>query len=309
MKKIIKIFIIALNFILNIIQKNKYHFENELIRFIKFNRKKISIDYSEENILSIINYIKSVKEKKYKIISFNNNTTKKLVSFISPVFNQANYLYPFISSIQNQKLKDYELIFIDDFSMDNSSKFILEQKNIDKRIKLVKNKKNMGTLYSRYIGQKFAIAQYSIFVDCDDIVLKDGIFQSYNHIIKYNLDIVQFLALTQTDNSISIKSIHYKYKRIIYKPILSYIFYYDYNSHKGNELNSILWTKLIKTKIVNKAFEFIGYSYLNKNIIIHNDVIILFSIFQIANSYQHIKALGYFYINNNPKSAVILIRT
>ena len=304
MKKIVKLFIISLNVIINIIKKNKYNFENELIRFIKFNRKNISIDYSEEKIFSIINYVKSIKEKEYKIISYNNTKKKKLVSFISTVFNQIDYLYCFISSIQNQKLKDYELIFIDDFSMDNSSKFILQQKNIDNRIKLIKNKENKGALYSRYIGQKFAQSQYCIFVDCDDIVLEDGIIQSYNHIIKYKLDIIQFLTIWQTGSDIYIRTKFYKYKRIIYKPILPYIFYYDYNSHKGNELNIVLWDKLLKTKIVNQAFEFIGYSYINKNIIINNDIIILFSIFQMSNSYQHIKSIGYFYIGNNPKSTI-----
>ena len=64
----------------------------------------------------------------------------------------------------------------------------------------------------------------------------------------------------------------------------------------------MLWDKLLKTEIVKKAFEFIGDSYLKKNIIIHNDIILLFSIFQIANSYQHINTIGYFYIENNEKS-------
>ena len=303
MGKKIKIFIIALNFILNIIQKNKYHFENELIRFIKFNRKNITIDYKEEKLLSIINYIKSIKEKKHKIISYNK-ITKKKIAFISPIFNQINYLSSFISSIQNQKLKEYELIFIDDFSMDNSSNFILDQKNRDNRIKLIKNKKNMGALYSRYIGQKIAQAEYCIFVDCDDIVLEDGIFQSYNHIIKYNLDIVQFLSIWQKGKIIYINTNYYKYNRIIYKPILSYIFYYNYKFDNENELNCLLWDKLVKTNIMNKAFEFIGHSYLKKNIIITNDIIVLFSIFQMANSYQHINTIGYFYIGNNPNSTI-----
>ena len=87
-------------------------------------------------------------------------------------------------------MKDYELIFVDDFSMDNSVEFILEKEKKDKRIKLIKNKKNMGVLYSRYIGQKIAKANYSIFLDCDDIVLEEGIIKSYNHIVKFNLDIV-----------------------------------------------------------------------------------------------------------------------
>ena len=303
MKIGIKLFILVFHFILILIKKKKSKFENQLFRFIKFNRKNISIDYKEEKILSIINYVKSFKEKKNKIISYNEIKEPK-VAFISTVFNQINYLSSFISSIQNQKLKDYELIFIDDFSMDNSTQFILEQENADKRIKLIKNKKNMGALYSRYIGQKFVHAKYSIFLDCDDIVLENGIFQSYNHIIKYNLDIIQFLTLWQTEDSISIKTEIYKYNRIIYKPILSYIFYYDSKFHKGTELNYALWDKLVKTKIMNKAFEFIGDSYLKKNIIINNDIIILFAIFQMANSYQHINAIGYFYIRNKENSTI-----
>ena len=138
--------------------------------------------------------------------------------------------------------------------MDNSYKFLLEQQKIDRRIKLIGNKKNMGALYSRYIGQKLAHAKYSIFLDCDDIVLEDGIFQSYNHIIKYNLDVVQFLTIWQTKDSIFIKTNYYKYNRIIYIPILSYIFYYNYIFRKGDEKNCALWDKLVRTKIMNKAF-------------------------------------------------------
>ena len=285
------------------IKNNKSNFENLLIRYIKFNRKDISIRIQEEKLLSIINYIKSLKEGELKKISYNKFNRPK-ISFISPVFNQRNVLFSFISSVQKQKLEDFELIFIDDFSQDQSVKFIEGSKKEDTRIKLIKNKKNMGTLYSRYIGQKLAKALYSIFLDCDDIALEEGIFNSYNHIIKYNLDIVQFLTIWQDNNSIFLKKVNYKYSRIIYKPILSYIFYYDSNFHKGNELNYALWDKLVKTKIVNKAFNYIGDKYVKKNIIIHNDLIILFALFQVANSYHHINEIGYFYIRNNKNSTV-----
>ena len=66
------------------------------------------------------------------------------ISFISPIFNQVHYLHFYILSIQNQKLKDYELIFVDDFSMDNSVEFIVQKKKEDKRIKLIRNKKKYG---------------------------------------------------------------------------------------------------------------------------------------------------------------------
>ena len=299
-----KLFFLVASFIILVtIRNNKSNFENLLIRYIKFNRKNIRIRISGKKLLLIINYIKSLKEGELKKNSYHK-LNKPKISFISPVFNQINDLSAFISSVQKQKLEDFELIFIDDFSQDQSAKFIEENKKEDTRIKLIKNKKNMGTLYSRYIGQKIAEGLYSIFLDCDDIVLEDGIFNSYKHIIKYNLDIVQFLTIWQDNNSIYLRTNIYKYNRIIYKPILSYIYYYDSNYHKGNELNYALWDKLVKTKIVNKAFNFIGDNYVKKKIIIHNDLIILFSLFQIANSYQYINEIGYFYIRNNKNSTV-----
>ena len=303
MPNIFKLFFLVFQGILIKIRINKLNIENKLIRYIKFNIKNITMEEDEEKLLSIINYVKSLKERKNKNIIYKEIKNPK-VSFISPVFNQVKFLPFFISSIQNQKLKEFELMFIDDFSNDKSVQFIEDTKKKDERIKLIINKKNKGTLYSRYIGQKLAKAKYSIFVDCDDIVLEDGIFKSYNHIINNNLDIVQFHTIWQSKYSISLKTNIYKYRRIIYKPILSYIYYYDYNYHKGEELNYALWDKLVKTQTMNKAFKFIGDKYLRENIIIHNDLIILFAIFQMANSYHYINEIGYYYIRNNKNSTI-----
>ena len=74
------------------------------------------------------------------------------ISFIIPVFNKMKFLSICIKSIQNQSFKEIELIIIDDHSADNSIKIIEKFKKVDRRIYLIKNRKNMGTLYSRYIG-------------------------------------------------------------------------------------------------------------------------------------------------------------
>ena len=74
-----------------------------------------------------MNYLKSLKEKMPKNTYYTEMKNPR-ISFISPVFNQLNHLYSFILSIQKQKLKDYELIFVDDFSMDNSVEFIQGKK-------------------------------------------------------------------------------------------------------------------------------------------------------------------------------------
>ena len=178
MSNIFKLFFLVFQGILIKIRINKLNIENKLIRYIKFNIKNITMEEDEEKLLSIINYVKSLKERKNKNIIYKEIKNPK-VSFISPVFNQVKFLPFFISSIQNQKLKEFELMFIDDFSNDKSVQFIEDTKKKDERIKFPKvlfltrnyiiiNKKNKGTLYSRYIGQKLAKAKYSIFVDCDD---------------------------------------------------------------------------------------------------------------------------------------------
>jgi len=244
-------------------------------------------------LISIIKYVDFLKNSKDKI-SFKIVKRPK-VSFITTVFNQENYLSNFVFSVQNQKLKDFELIFVDDFSTDNSINIIRKIEKRDKRIKLIKNKQNMGTLYSRYIGELNANAEYIIFIDCDDFVLENGIFNSYKYIKKNNIDIIQFHSVWQDENKISINNFSYNYKEIIYQPYLSYIYYYNIKDKKGAEHNYALWNKLIKKKIVNKAFKWIGEKYLKKKIIMHNDLIILFSLLKNANSYKYIDEIGYYY--------------
>ena len=190
------------------------------------------------------------------------------------------------------------MIFVDDCSNDKSIRIINKFKYKDKRIKLIKNKKNKGSLYARYIGAIYSKGEYIIFVDSDDIILKKGILKSYNHLKKNSLDMVQFHSIFDDINNTFISRRYYIYSNIIYQPILSYIFYYKKN--EGIELNTALWDKLIKREAVIKSINYIGLKYINEKIIIENDVILLFSLFRNCNSFQYIDELGYYYfIKNN----------
>ena len=195
------------------------------------------------------------------------------------------------------------MIFVDDFSEDNSTKIIKKIKEKDKRIKLIKNRKNMGALYSRYIGELNAKGEYIIFIDCDDFVMKNGIFASYKYIKKNNIDIIQFHTVRQDKNLIFISNSSYNYEKTIFQPYLSYVHYYDIETKKGAENNYGLWNKLIKKAIVRKAFEWIGEKFLKKNIIMNNNCIILFSLLRNANSYKYIDEIGYYYYSSNKNSA------
>ena len=68
-----------------------------------------------------------------------------------------------------QDLKEIEIVIVDDCSSDKSVKIINNFRKRDKRIILINNKKNMGSLYSRAIGGNIAKGYYFIFFDSDDI--------------------------------------------------------------------------------------------------------------------------------------------
>lgn len=231
----------------------------------------------------------------------NENNTPK-ISFISTVFNKENYLERLIKSVQNQIIKEFELIFIDDFSTDNSVKIIEKFMHYDDRIKLIRNKKNKGTFFSRIKGALKARGEYIIWIDPDDIILKNGLYNSYKHIKKLNLSIVQFNSIIQSNENISLKYQEYIFSDIIKQPFLSYIFYYNETTKKGAQFNTALWDKLINRKVALKAINFIGNDYLKEIVIIENDVLLLFSLFQVADSYQYINDIGYYYIRSNKDS-------
>lgn len=97
---------------------------------------------------------------------------KKLkVSVLMSVYNGEMYLKEAIESILKQTYKNFEFLIIDDASTDSSLKIIKSFK--DKRIKVFRNKNNLGLTKSLNIGIKLAKYKYIARMDADDISLKD----------------------------------------------------------------------------------------------------------------------------------------
>ena len=78
------------------------------------------------------------------------------VSVIMPYFKKELYVEDSIKSILSQSYKDFEIIIIDDESSEQSSKVLKNILQLDSRIKLISNKKNLGAGKSRNEGIKFA---------------------------------------------------------------------------------------------------------------------------------------------------------
>lgn len=90
-----------------------------------------------------------------------------LISVIVPVYNAEKFLHYCIDSILNQTFIDFELILVDDGSLDNSGKVCDEYAEKDERVKVI-HKQNGGVSSARNAGVEAAQGEYICFVDGDD---------------------------------------------------------------------------------------------------------------------------------------------
>lgn len=95
-----------------------------------------------------------------------------MISIIVPVYNTEKYLRKCIESIQDQTLKDIEIILVDDGSKDSSGMICDEYGEMDSRIKVI-HKPNGGLVSARKAGIQAAKGSYVGFVDSDDWIEKD----------------------------------------------------------------------------------------------------------------------------------------
>ena len=93
-----------------------------------------------------------------------------LVSIIVPVYNRELSVGYCINSILNLEYDNFELIIVDDGSMDNTFQICQQYADNDKRIKLI-SKENEGVSVARNVGIAASQGEYITFVDSDDVVL------------------------------------------------------------------------------------------------------------------------------------------
>lgn len=123
---------------------------------------------------------------------------KPIISIIVPVYNCEKYIGRLINSVLIQSYSDFELIILNDGSMDNTKEKIEEFK--DPRISVI-NKENTGVSDTRNRGLKLAKGKYICFLDSDDYI-DQGYFESIiNYFDKYpKLELLNFGFYSETEN-------------------------------------------------------------------------------------------------------------
>ncbi len=105
------------------------------------------------------------------------------ISVIMPCYNASQYAYEAIVSIIEQSHEDWELIVVDDGSIDNTVQ-IIQSFNND-RIRLYRLRKNHGNYYARNYGIKQASGKYIAMMDADDISMPHRLRRQFDFLEKH----------------------------------------------------------------------------------------------------------------------------
>ena len=166
-------------------------------------------------------------------------------------YNGQRYLGEAIKSVINQTYKNWELIFYDNCSTDNS-KEIFKSFN-DKRLKYFKSKKKLKLYKARNMAIQKSTGKFITFLDTDDIWLKNKLK-------------IQIQFLSKNKQAQFIYSNYYilnskkKIKYIAYNSSLSsgYITQDLLDAYKVGILTVLIDKKIFKKNNFNKKYNIIG---------------------------------------------------
>ena len=115
-----------------------------------------------------------------------------MLSIIIPIFNAEKYLEKCIDSILEQRYTEYELILVDDGSIDKSAQMCDEYADKDNRV-IVIHKENGGLSDARNTGVKVTKGEYIFFIDSDDFLDDNKALEKIvNRLKKSNADVLNF---------------------------------------------------------------------------------------------------------------------
>lgn len=116
-----------------------------------------------------------------------------IFSIIIPCYNCADKVKPCIDSLKRQSFKNFEAIFIDDCSKDNTVETVYNYLTGSKiRYKVIQCDQNGGPGIARNIGVNVAEGEYVCFMDSDDYIADEYFETLYDITSNKNVDLIYF---------------------------------------------------------------------------------------------------------------------
>ena len=280
---------------INTTHKSKYKTYNYSDNIIVYKDLFDNISYApitESN--SIIKSIQIVNDSYFDLCEnktlLDNNKYKRnikpKISVIIPFYNKDIFsIFTLLRSIQNQSLKDIEIIYVDDGSSENKFNEVIEEMKNDSRIIILKHKENKGTLLTRVDGVRYASGEYILHIDQDDLFIDNLFFENiYKKAKELNVDILHFSTLCYNSKD-NIDKLEIKIQKnvIITQPELRVAFLEKIGKNRlTNCVTRMIWDKFVKREIYIEAINDLGDDYLNHRVFLYEDTLMMFELSQIA---------------------------
>ena len=200
----------------------------------------ISRKLKNDNILRLHKHFINICRKSVKLYNEGKKINKfPFFSICIPVFNMEKYIEMSLLSVLNQSFRDFEIIIINDYSLDNSKKIIEKMQSKNYQIRLINHERNLGVYESRIDAVRNAKGNYIIFLDPDDLFSNQNLLKDlfkYNN--DYNVDILEFTVLIHEEilnilyYPLESRRNHFHNfgQQIIHHPFLSNILFYEKNN-------------------------------------------------------------------------------
>ena len=299
-QKYIISFVLTLSFIQNFKTTDILLFNTKIEEdeyFIKNNKYFLRLDIIEKfnSYLKLCQSNELINKSKYPLLKFPK------ISVIIPLYNGGKYLNNSLRSIQNQNLKEIEIIIIDDFSTDDSLNYVEKFMQDEPRIRLIKNFRNRKILYSKSIAALNSNGEYILELDQDDMFIRGDLFDIlYKESKKYNLDLVQFRDFIKDDFFFKRRT-RINFNKFHWIP-QKQTFYMEESELKASLFkdrnNYLLWGLLIKTEIYKKAVKNIWDFIINYKYIYNEDYISTTMICILAHNYKYLNTFGLIHLKH-----------
>ena len=185
-----------------------------------------------------------------------------------------------------------------------TDKYILRAQKLDPRIKIIKNAKTMGIMYSRMFGALESKGEYVTFLDCDDLYIEPNILKlAYETAYEKDLDIIQYEYAGSTYDGGNTYNFlmgyvsKEEYNKIKRKPEVKTILFGQRQSQGGS---GIVYDKLYSRNLIKKMGLFLGDDLIYKHLIFMEDFLISFAAFRCADNFMLMKKYGVWHWHQNP---------
>lgn len=150
----------------------------------------------------------------------NKKQNEPLISIVMPAYNSENYIGMAIDSVMAQTYKNWELIVIDDCSLDSTYRIAHERARLDDRIHIFKNLKNVGVASTRNKAVELAMGDWIAYLDSDDCWDRQKLEKQMDYCLENSVNFVFSASSFMNQNDVPLRGIFRVPKKISYQTLL-----------------------------------------------------------------------------------------